>query len=97
MLMSSLPRSSLNSTSDSGDNDSVRSQRKEHRDSWERIGNFVQVQLPNNQTTMIPSQEGMRALDVINNSCEKRNLAAVDHFLMFLTEDNDNGLMGMRI
>eukprot|EP00794_Sanderia_malayensis_P002640 gene2640-3057_t len=86
-------KSSLTSTSDSGDNDSVRSNLKEGKEYGEKFGNLLQVQLPNNQTTMIPSDDGMTVFSVISTSCEKRKLVPSDHFLMLLTEDNDNGLV----
>ncbi|XP_065057687.1 protein still life, isoforms C/SIF type 2-like isoform X1 [Rhopilema esculentum] len=86
-------RGSAHSASDSGDNDSSRSQMKERRDTWGRIGNFLQVQLPNNQTTMVPFERGMTVNDIVQKSCEKRHLPPADHFLMLLSEDNDSGLM----
>ena len=67
---------------------------KERRDTWGRLGNFVQIQLPNNQTTMITLVDRMTIRQVIQSSCEKRHLQPADHFLMLLSEDNDSGLMG---
>eukprot|EP00112_Aurelia_sp_Birch-Aquarium-sp1_P015853 Seg3542.1 transcript_id=Seg3542.1/GoldUCD/mRNA.D3Y31 product="Protein still life isoforms C/SIF type 2" protein_id=Seg3542.1/GoldUCD/D3Y31 len=86
-------KESGNTASDSGDNDSVRSHMKERRDTWGKLGNFVQIQLPNNQTTMIPLVDRMTVRQVIQSSCEKRHLQPADHFLMLLSEDNDSGLM----
>jgi len=90
-------RVSEHSYSDSGDNDSNVSNLKERKDNWGRIGNFFQVQLPNNQTTMIPSEDGLTVYDLVMKSCEKRHLPVVDHFLMLLVEDNESGLMDYHI
>ena len=87
-------RISEHSYSDSGDNDSNASNLKERKDTWGKIGNFLQVQLPNNQTTMVPYENGMTVNDLVLKSCEKRHLQAVDHFLMLLLEENESGLMG---
>ena len=94
IYISGVARVSENSYSDSGDNDSNVSNLKERKDNWGRIGNFFQVQLPNNQTTMIPCEDGLTVYDLVMKSCEKRHLPFVDHFLMLLVEDNESGLMG---
>lgn len=87
-------RGSDQSHSDSGDNDSNNSNLKERKDTWGKIGNFLQVQLPSNQTTMVPFEKGMTVNDLVLKSCDKRLLEAVDHFLMLLSEDNESGLIG---
>ena len=67
---------------------------KETKDNWGRIGNFLQVQLPNNQTTMIASEDDLTVKGLIDKSCEKRHLDPSMHFLMLLNEDNNSGLVG---
>ena len=55
---------------------------------WRNLGNFLRVALPSHQSTVIPLQAEMTVWDVVENTCNKRQLDPLQHFLKLGIEDN---------
>ena len=52
------------------------------------MGNFLRISLDNNQSTVIPLHNEMTVLEVIENTCSKRQLEPEAYFLKLGVEDS---------
>ena len=61
---------------------------------WKNLGNFLRVDLPSNQSTVVPLVEDMTVYDLVKSTCTKRQLEPDAYFLKLGLEDS-SGNMGM--
>lgn len=54
---------------------------------WKNLGNFLRINLDNNQSTVIPLHNEMTILEVVENTCNKRQFDAAEYYLKLGTED----------
>lgn len=52
------------------------------------MGNFLRISLDNNQSTVIPLHNEMTVLEVVENTCSKRQLEPEAYFLKLGVEDS---------
>lgn len=55
---------------------------------WKSMGNFLRISLDNNQSTVIPLHNEMTVLEVVENTCSKRQLEPEAYFLKLGVEDS---------
>ena len=60
---------------------------------WKNLGNFLRISLDNNQSTVIPLHNEMTILEVVENTCSKRQLNPEAYYLKLGLED-DSGVTG---
>ena len=60
---------------------------------WKSMGNFLRVNLDNNQSTVIPLHGEMTVLEVVENTCGKRQLNPEGFYLKLGVEDS-SGVTG---
>lgn len=60
---------------------------------WKSMGNFLRVSLDNNQSTVIPLHSEMTVLEVVENTCGKRQLNPEGFYLKLGVEDS-SGVTG---
>jgi len=60
---------------------------------WKSLGNFLRISLDNNQSTVIPLHNEMTILEVVENTCSKRQFDPAAYYLKLGTED-DSGVTG---
>lgn len=60
---------------------------------WKNLGNFLRISLDNNQSTVIPLHNEMSILEVVENTCSKRQLNPEAYYLKLGLED-DSGVTG---
>ena len=60
---------------------------------WKSLGNFLRINLANNQSTVIPLHNEMSILEVVENTCNKRQLDPAGYFLKLGLEDS-SGTVG---
>lgn len=58
---------------------------------WKNLGNFLRISLDNNQSTVIPLHNEMTILEVVENTCSKRQLNPEAYYLKLGLED-DSGV-----
>ena len=54
---------------------------------WKNLGNFLRINLDNNQSTVIPLHNEMTILEVVENTCNKRQFDPAEYYLKLGTED----------
>lgn len=54
---------------------------------WKNLGNFLRISLDNNQSTVIPLHNEMTILEVVENTCGKRQFDPAAYYLKLGTED----------
>ena len=54
---------------------------------WKNLGNFLRINLDNNQSTVIPLHNKMTILEVVENTCNKRQFDPAEYYLKLGTED----------
>lgn len=60
---------------------------------WKNLGNFLRISLDNNQSTVIPLHNEMTILEVVENTCSKRQLNPEAYYLK-LGLEGDSGVTG---
>ena len=60
---------------------------------WKNLGNFLRISLDNNQSTVIPLHNEMTILEVVENTCSKRQLNPEAYYLKLGLEE-DSGVTG---
>ena len=60
---------------------------------WKSMGNFLRVNLDNNQSTVIPLHGEMTVLEVVESTCGKRQLNP-EGFYLKLGVDDSSGVTG---
>ena len=55
---------------------------------WKNMGNFLRISLDNNQSTVIPQHNKMTILEVVENTCSKRQLEPAAYYLKLGREDS---------
>lgn len=60
---------------------------------WKNMGNFLRISLDNNQSTVIPLHNEMTVLEVVENTCSKRQLNPAAYYLKLGMEDS-SGVTG---
>ena len=86
-----LYRSTLEKIPDSSEESETHSLTSSYSE-WKSLGNFLRVDLPSSQSTVVPLVQDMKISDVVASICKKRQLEPEAYFMKLGLEDNSGNI-----